>query len=313
MSKVGRYLRNPYATFDFLAMRGLLGWMPDEAYLKLLYRARAGKKLDLDRPRTFNEKLQWLKLHDHDTRYSELVDKYLVKGVVSEMLGSQVVVPTLGVWKEASQIDFACLPPQFVLKTNHDSGGIVICRDRSTFDSRRAIAFLDARLRRSYYRTTREWPYLNVPPLVFAEEYLADERPMHNDQSGARGIVDYKFYCFHGVPRFLYLSQGLDDSSTARREFLSLEWERLPFSRLGYVKFGRLPDRPNRFQEMIELARRLATDIPFVRVDLFEHNGTVLFSEMTFYPASGMTPFVPVSADARIGSLLDLGRVRVTA
>jgi len=321
MTKLRKYLKNPYALFVYLGNRGWLNWIPDRPYLKLVYRGQTGTRLNLQTPVTFNEKLQWLKLHDRDPRYTDLVDKYRVKEFVSGVLGPSAVVPTIGVWEDASQIDFSKLPNEFVLKTNHNSGGVIICRDKRFFDAKRAVVSLNAQLKRSYFWPTREWPYLGVRPVVFAEKYLSDDRTFTGDgdvrngrppgaDSELRGLLDYKFYCFHGVPQFLYVSQGLEDHSTARVAFLTLEWTALGFGRSDYVAFEHLPPKPDKLGDMIEAAKMLAADIPFVRVDLFNHHGTVLFSEMTFHPVAGMMPFVPQDADRQTGALLDLGTVR---
>lgn len=320
MGKLRKFLANPFAVVPYLGHRGLLNWLPDAAYLKLLYRARLGERLDLEDPRGFNAKLQWLKLHDRDPRYTVLVDKHLVKEVVRDALGEGAVVPTLGVWDDAAHIDFDRLPDQFVLKANHNSGGVIICRDKSSFDTGVAAAALNAQLERAYFWPTREWPYKDVRRVVFAEEYLPDLQEGGTGADGVtdgsspapamRGVVDYKFYCFHGEPRFLYVSQGLEDHATARIAFLDLDWNRLEFGRADYENFDVVPAKPACFAEMVDAARTLSAGIPFVRVDLFEQRGTVLFSEMTFHPVAGMMPFVPKEADLEIGRLLDLGRVR---
>lgn len=318
LSKLRRYIRNPYAVFVYLGNRGALNWMSDRAYLKLVYRGQTGQRLNLKSPQTFNEKLQWLKLHDRNPRYTVLVDKFLVKEEVKRVLGSQAIVPTLGAWSDAEEIDFDRLPNTFVLKANHNSGGVIICRDKSSFDTERATASMLAQLNRSYFWPTREWPYRDVRPVVFAEEYLPDDEAAvaaetdgdadPGDQ-GIRGIIDYKFYCFHGEPQFLYVARGLEDHSTARVVFLSLDWEVLGFGRSDYAEFVHVPPKPEGFTAMVAAARLLSAGIPFVRVDLFEHRGVVLFSEMTFHPVSGMMPFLPAEADAQVGALLDLGRV----
>ena len=271
--------------------------LDDERYLKMLYRARIGRPLDLENPRTFNEKLQWLKLHDRNPLYTTLVDKAEVKPWVAERIGWEHVVPTLGVWDSFDEVDFDALPERFVLKCTHDSGGLAICRDRSTFDMRAAKRKIERSLSRNFYWSGREWPYKDVKPRVLAEEYL---------DAGGPDITDYKFYCFHGEPRFLYVSQGLEDHSTARISFLSLDWEFEPFHREDYAPFETLPSKPGSFDEMQRLACVLANDIPFVRVDFYDQGSRALFSEMTFSPCSGMMPFTPREYDAEVGAMLDI-------
>lgn len=290
----------------------------DDRYLKLLFRLRMGRRLNLADPQTFSEKLQWLKLHDRRAIYTTMVDKFDVKAWVSTQIGEEYVVPNLGVWDSFEGIDFDTLPETFVLKCTHDSGGLVICSDRSTFDVNEARRKINRSLGRNYFALEREWPYRDVKPRVLAEVYLPSWSPIGesavngailDDDRDSDGIIDYKFYCFHGEPMFLYVSQGLHDHSTARMDFLTLDWEKCDFTRSDYWHFSELPVRPRNFESMIEIARDLARGIPFARVDLFEHEGRILFSEMTLHPVSGMMPIDPESADREIGKLLDLSRV----
>lgn len=285
----------------------------DERYLKLIFRIKMGQRLNLDSPRTFSEKLQWLKIHDRRPIYTHLVDKFEVKEWVTALLGESRVVPVLGVWDSFSDIDFDALPEQFVLKCTHDSGGLAICTDRTSFDIERARTKISNSLKRNYYALGREWPYKNVQPRVIAERYFPTwdpespdgilPKPLSNDDLG---VMDFKFYCFHGEPKFLYVSRGLHNHSTAQVAFLTLDWKRTDFKRQDYAEFDELPPKPARLEEMIRIAETLSSGIPFVRVDLFEHANTVLFSEMTFHPVSGMMPISPRSADSEIGKLLDL-------
>lgn len=293
--------------------RRLQSW-GDARYLKLIYWLRMGRRLNLQEPRGFNEKLQWLKLRDRNPRYIRLVDKVLAKQEVADVLGSQSIVPTLGVWDDASDIDFSRLPNQFVLKTNHNSGGVIVCRDKDALDIEHSVVWMNRRLQRSYYWSGREWPYRDVRPLVFAEKYLSNDPPSAGNSQRDRPstIVDYKFFCFHGEPRFLNVQQDMHDHHKARFAFLNIDWTFAGFDRLEYAKYEELPPRPKRLEEMLESARLLAVDIPFVRVDFFEYGDQVLFSEMTFFPTSGMIPFTSRRADREIGDWLDLARISAT-
>lgn len=294
----------------------------DERYLKLQYLLRMGKRLNVENPRSFSEKLQWLKLHDRRSVYTRMVDKYEAKQWVSERIGSAYVVPNLGVWDSFDEIDFDGLPGQFVLKCTHDSGGLAICTDPASVDFPRMRAKINNSLARNYYYHGREWPYRDVKPRILAEVYLPTWVPPGaetNSASEARvtdqveaGIFDYKFYCFHGEPQFLYVSQGLHDHQTAKMVFLTCDWEPTGFVRPDYLPFEQVPPRPSNLEEMITVVRSLSAGIPFVRVDLFEHFGRVLFSEMTFHPVSGMMPVEPKSADLMIGQFLELSRVEAT-
>lgn len=282
-----------------LALLERLTFLDDKTYLRLRYRLRMGRALHLENPKTFNEKLQWLKLHDRNPLYTVLVDKAAVKPWVAERIGSEHIVPTMGVWNSFDQIDFDALPDRFVLKCTHDSGGLAICRDRTTFDKEAAREKIEKSLGRNYYYHGREWPYKNVIPRILAEEYL-------DSPYGAIGLIDYKFYCFNGEPRFLYVSQGLENHATARISFLTLNWEFESFRRSDYSPFEKLPNKPRSFNEMLAFAKVLSKDIPFVRVDFYDGAKGALFSEMTFSPCSGMTEFEPAKADVFIGQMLSL-------
>ncbi|HMR48030.1 MAG TPA: ATP-grasp fold amidoligase family protein [Arachnia sp.] len=295
--------------------------------MKLLYWVNLGTIPNLDQPVTFNEKLQWLKLHDRDPHYTTLVDKLAVKSWVTEQIGEDRVIPLLGAWDSFDDIDFNDLPAQFVLKCTHDSGGLVICQDIKNFDHEGARNIIEHSLSSNYFSLGREWPYRDVKPRVLAEVYFPGWRPDSHvaeredtaldpgagstptPPGSTEGVIDYKFYCFHGEPEFLYVSQGLHDHRTAKMVFLNPDWTPAGFRRLDYRDFDPLPPKPRRLEQMITIARQLSKNIPFVRVDLFEHEGHVLFSEMTFTPVSGMMPFDPPDADRAIGQLLDLSRV----
>lgn len=290
--------KNPRRVLSWLGYHGMLQWMSDEDFIKQKYIANLGICPDLKEPKTFNEKLQWLKLHDRNPEYTNLVDKIKVKDWVSERIGHEYVTRTLECWNSAEEIDISELPERFVLKANHDSGGLSICRDRTTFDLAEAKARLRKSLRRNYYWGCREWPYKNVEPRAFAEEYL--------EGGSSNKIIDYKFYCFSGEPKFLYVSQGLEDHTTARISFLNLDWSFAPFTREDYAPFKELPEKPESYEKMVELARILSSGIPFVRVDFFEYRGAPRFSEMTFTPCGGFMRFKPAIWDERIGEMLSL-------
>ena len=272
--------------------------VPDETYLKIMYYMYTKKKLDLKNPRSFNEKLQWLKLHDRNPRYTTMVDKFSAKEYVASIIGKEYIIPTIGVWDNFSEIDFASLPNQFVLKCTHDSGGLAICRDKESFDIDEAKKVIERSLRHNYYYYGREWPYKNVKPRIIAEQYM--------EEKGSRSLADYKFYCFNGVPKFLYLSSGLEDHSTARISYVSLDWTIEPFKRTDYKPFEELAPKPVHFDEMKSLAARLSKDIPFSRIDFYEINGKVYFGEITLFPGSGFTVFDPEEWDERIGDYLEL-------
>ena len=280
-------------------------WMPDEICLKFWYRITIGKKLNLKEPRTFNEKLQWLKLYDRKSEYTEMVDKYEVKKYVTARIGKEYIIPTLGVWEKFEDINFEELPNQFVLKCTHDSGGIVICKDKNKFDISRARKKINRSLRNNFYWVGREWPYKNVKPHIIAEQY------MENDLSGNRRgefktLIDYKFFCFNGEPKYLYVSEDLGNHENARISFVTMDYKQAEFGREDYLPFKELPDKPIFFEKMKELATVLSKEIPFLRVDFYEINKQIYFGELTFYPGAGFTKYIPDDADLMLGNMLDI-------
>ncbi|MDK4377291.1 ATP-grasp fold amidoligase family protein [Enterococcus faecium] len=277
----------------------MLDALPDKMYLQLIYWERLGRRLHLNPPVTFNEKLQWLKLNDRKDIFTVMVDKKDAKAFVAERIGDEYIVKTLGVWDHYDDIDFSELPGRFVLKCSHDSGGLIICRDKSTLDHTKAKTKIEKSLSNNYYISGREWPYKNVKPCIIAEEYLEDSK-------GSTCLTDYKFYCFHGTPHYLYVSTGMEDHSTARISFLTLDWKFAPFGRADYKEFETLPEKPERLEDMIEIAKKLSAGTKFLRVDLYEINGKIYFSELTFFPCSGMMPFTNDKYDKLLGDMINL-------
>lgn len=272
----------------------------DKLYLEWLWYLKFCRKLDFKHPTTFNEKLQWLKLYDRKDIYTIMVDKYAAKEYVANIIGEEHIIPTLGVWNKASDIDFDSLPNQFVLKCTHDSDGNIICRDKRKLDRTSAIRKLSKSLSRQYYVRNREWPYKNVPHKIIAEQFMSDQSQSES------GLMDYKFYCFNGEPKILYISTGLEDHSTASISFVTLDWQFADFHRSDFKPFDQLPPKPSLFSEMLDIAHRLSQGHSFLRVDLYQINGKVYFSELTFSPCSGMMPFEPEEWDLKMGVLLNL-------
>lgn len=277
--------------------RGVLDWMPDAPYLKIRYYAFFGKRLRLRAPITFNEKLQWLKLHDRNPVYSVMADKYEVKKYVTDTIGSQYVIPALGVWNCFDEIDFDALPQRFVLKCTHDSGGLVICRDKSALDKTRARVKIEKCLDRNYYFRSREWPYKNIAPRVLAEEYLSDgsgEEPR-----------DYKVFCFGGTPRLILVCQSRFSGSGLTEDFYDTNWQLTEITRPGRDR-GPLIPRPVHLEEMLHTAAQFAAGIPFLRVDFYDTPEALYFGEFTFFPSSGFVGFEPEKWDETLGKWIDL-------
>lgn len=276
----------------------ILRIIPDKVYLSVMFKVRMNQWIDWKNPRTFNEKIQWLKVYDRATRYTEMADKYEAKKYVGGIIGTDHIIPTLGVWKSFDDIDFTNLPNQFVLKCTHDSGGLVICKDKDCFDYDEARRKIEASLKNNYFYYGREWPYKNIEPRIIAEQFM--------DQHESTGLIDYKFYCFDGRPQFLYVSKDLYDHSKATVTFLDLNWSKMPFERIDYKPTTTIPDRPSKFDEMVEISRKLSTGHKFLRVDLYQINDIVYFSELTFHPASGYMKVVPNEYDEVLGKYLEL-------
>lgn len=271
----------------------------DEKFLKKLFKLRMGKELNLDNPQTFSEKLQWLKLYNRKPEYTMMVDKYAVKEYVASMIGGEYIIPTLGVYNSVDEIDFNSLPNQFVLKCTHDSGGLVICKDKSKLDIKSARKKLAKSLKNNYYYQNREWPYKNTTPRIIAEQYMEDE-------SGYE-LKDYKFFCFDGEPKCCQVIAGRKDVMTV--DFFDKDWNHLPFHEPRIYPYSReLVSRPQSYENMWKLAQKLSANQPFLRVDFYNINGQIYFGELTFFPTSGMGGFDPEEWDYTFGNWIKLPR-----
>ena len=292
------YLENPRMIYAYFSSRGLLNWMPDETYLKIAYKAHIGKSLNLDNPQTFNEKLQWLKLYDRNPLYTQLVDKYKVRKYISEKIGEQYLIPLVGgPWNSVDEVDFDKLPEQFVLKCTHDSGGLVICRDKSSLDIEAAKIKLNESLKRNYYWSGREWPYKNVKPRIIAEKYMTDE-------SGT-ALDDYKFMMFNGEYKCMFVCSNRFSKDGLNVTFFDPNWNRLPFERKYHSDSNELK-KPESYSEMVNISKKLSDDKTFVRVDCYEINHRPYVGELTFSPGGGMEIFYPSEWDRKLGDWIVL-------
>lgn len=272
----------------------------DKKYLELMFKYRMGYELNLLNPKTYSEKLQWLKLNDKNPLYTKLVDKHEVKSFVSEKAGSQYVIPELGLWNNPDEIDWDKLPERFVLKTTHGGGntGVVVCKDKNAFDRELAIKRLKQSMRQDLYKDSREWPYKNVPKRILAEQYVED--------TATNELRDYKFFCFDGVVKFMFVgSERQKPGEDVKFDFFDSDYNHLVL-RQGHPNSKVLPEKPSCFEEMKEVASKLSKGIPHVRVDLYEANGHVYFGEMTFYHFGGIVPFEPAKWDDDFGEMIHL-------
>lgn len=295
MNKFTAALKDPFLVpFHILKKLAFL-FKDDERYLRWYFFLNMHKFPNLDKPVTFNEKLTWLKLHDKHPEYSALVDKYEVKEYVAGKVGSEYVVPTLGVWDDAEDIDFGALPNQFVLKATGDSGGIYICRKKTPEACREALAVMKKAQKRHFFAENREYPYKDVRPRIIAEQYLEVEP--------GKAINDYKFFCFNGEVKMLFVAT--DRPVDTRFDFFDPDFNHLPV-RQGHPWADRKLEKPAGFEEMKEIAGKLSEGFPHVRVDLYDINGKVYFGELTFFHFSANVPFEPEEWDYKLGEMLKL-------
>lgn len=311
------FVINSRYRFNILASLGVFDEISDQKYLNIAYKKAMNKKLNLNSPKTFNEKLQWLKLNDHRPEYTIMVDKYKVKEYISDILGPEYVIPTLGVWDDPEDINFDKLPEQFVLKCNHTSGlGMYICKDKSKMDIKKIKKELRKGLKQDYYLTGREWPYKDVPRKIIAEQYIADtQEDGKNDlkicEHRDTGLTDYKFFCFDGVADSVMVCIDRN-SGNPKFYFFNKEWKLCRYNIRGKnapSDFS-LP-KPKNIDKMFEIAEYLSQGIPFVRVDLYNLNGKIYFGELTFFPSSGFDSNLLPETDQYFGSLINLERIKL--
>ncbi len=270
--------------------------IPDKAYLKYMYKAHFGKKLDLKDPKAFNEKLNWLKLYNRDPEQIKLVDKYEVKKYIADTIGEEYVIPTLGIYDSFDEIDFDALPDRFVLKCTHDSGSTIICRDKANFDIDAARKKLTRKLGMNLFWHGREWPYKVVKPRIIAEKYITFD---------GDAPEDYKFFCFDGDVKCFKVDY--DRFKDHRANYYTPDGELMRFGEVVCLPdFERDVKLPKMKDEMIALAKRLSAGHPFLRVDFYELDDKIYFGELTFYPASGFGPFTPEEWDLKLGEWIKL-------
>ena len=279
-----------------------LKFLPDKEFLSLIYRFKMKKSVNWGDPKSFNEKLQWLKLYDRKPEYTTMVDKYAVKKYVADIIGEEYIIPTLGVWNHFDEINFDKLPNQFVLKCTHDSGGIVICQDKSKLNLQAAKKRIEKCLNRNFYCSSREWPYKDVKPRIIAEEYLSMFEV-------GKELIEYKFFCFNGEPRLVLICKGNPHGSGRTNDFYDMNFKHLPVT-VTYPNAKERCTKPKEFNEMQDIARRLSSGIPHLRVDLYVANGKIYFGETTFFHDAGFCKFNPPEWDKYLGDMLVLPVVK---
>ena len=292
MKKIIRKINNK------LFVKGFYNYLSDEEYLKKKYKNKFGIELDLNNPITFNEKLQWLKIHDRKDLYTKMVDKYEAKKYVEGLIGKEYIIPMLGIYENFDEINFNELPDKFVIKCTHDSGGLVICDDKFKLNIKKARRKINKSLRKNYFYSGREWPYKNVKPRVIIEEFL---------DTGKKEISDYKFWCFNGEPKMCLVCT--DRFINHKRNVYDLDWNKIDIS-LNFPNAINLNiEKPKCLNKMIELSRVLSKNIPFIRTDFYIINEKVYFGELTFFPGSGLQKIEPKEWNKKLGEMIDLNLV----
>tara|TARA_B110000908_G_C10267775_1_gene466261 strand:+ start:7563 stop:8492 length:930 start_codon:yes stop_codon:yes gene_type:complete len=297
INRIVKIIKEPYTVLFFIIkIIDYLFLIPDKMYLELLFRRVKGKKLNLNNAKSFNEKIQWLKLYDRKPEYTRMVDKYEVKKFVSNIIGEKHIIPTLGIWDEFDEIDFKKLPKQFVLKCTHDSGGLIICKNKLELNMKSSKKLIDKSLKINYYFKGREWVYKNVKPRIIAEKYIVD-----NDVEDLR---DYKFFCFNGKAKFIQVD--FNRFTNHKRNIYNTEWQFQNFK----IEYPNDPNylisKPDKLGEMILLANKLSENISSLRVDLYVVKDYIYFGELTFYPGGGFEEITPNEWDYKLGRLIEL-------
>lgn len=281
----------------YLSNKKPFHYLPDNLFLELKYRLEMGTKLNLNNPMTYNEKIQYLKLNDRNPLFTKLVDKYEVRDYVELKIGNEYLVPLYGVYENFEEINFDNLPNQFVLKTTHDSGGVVICKDKSKFNKEFAREKLEKSLKTNFFWRKREWPYKDVKPRIICEKYMED---ITENQ-----LKDYKFFCFDGKPEFMFIAA--DRETKTRFDFFDMEFNNIPVK--NYYSRSEKPEeiqKPILFDEMVRLSEKLSEGFKHLRVDFYIVNGKIYFGELTFYHFSGMKKFEPEKYDKIFGEYINL-------
>lgn len=300
LKRIKKAIKNPKLILLFFLNSRIFRLLPDDLYLKIKYRLTMGRKLDLNNPETFNQKLQWLKLYDRKPEYTQMVDKYEVRKYIKEIIGEEYLIPLLGVYDSFEEIDFDNLPDEFVLKPNHTSGNVFICKDKSKIDYKKLKKEVNRWLKREYYWLHREWPYRNVKPRIICEELIKTEN--------GGFPYDYKFYCFNGEPDNVMVCIERE-SGNPKFYFFDNEWNLLRYNLAGInAPQGFTLPKPKKMDEMFMLAKKLSSGFPFIRVDFFCENEKIYFGELTFFPASGFDVNLLKETDILFGEKLELDK-----
>lgn len=288
-------LRKPQKLILPAGQNGMLKFIPDKRYLETIFRVEMGYKLNLEHPKTYNEKLQWIKLYDRKPEYTVYADKYKVRKYIAEKIGEKYLIPLIGMYKKAEDIPWDELPERFVLKCNHASGTNIICTDKSKLDYSSAEKKLNAWLKLNAFWGGREWSYKDIEPCIICEEYLETEDGLTPN--------DYKIMCFNGVPKLIQVHHDRYGAHTL--DFMDENWKKTGIIQGPPNSTDEIP-KPEEFDEMMEIARNLSRDMYYARVDLYIVRHRVLFGEITMYPTSGFCLFDDPNTDIMLGEWIKL-------
>ena len=301
MTRLIKIIKNPRRIILVLMNKGFLNWISDETYIKIQYRAFTGKKLSLLLPETYNEKRQWLKLYGNLQNYIHLVDKFEVRNYISETIGEDYLIPLIGVWDRFDDIDFDKLPEQFVLKCTHDSGGLVICTDKTKFNLKYARKKINRALKQNFYYKYREKQYKTINPKIICEKYMVDE--------SGKELKDYKIFCFNGIPKVIHVDY--DRFTNHKRNFYDIDWNYLPVSIKVPTDCNIIIEKPSKLDKMLNIAKILSKGYPHVRVDLYLIHDKIYFGELTFSHGAGFEKFEPEEFGYQMGCWLELPKDRI--
>ncbi|MDD7766763.1 MULTISPECIES: ATP-grasp fold amidoligase family protein [Anaerococcus] len=304
INKANKYISNQEYRLRVNSKLGFYNNMNDKKFIEKMFKVTMKYPLDLENPKTFNEKLQRLKLYNRNPLYTKLVDKYKVRDYIAEKIGNEYLIPLLGVWDNPDNIDFDSLPNKFVLKCNHNSGlGMCICKDKSKLDVKEVKKELKKGLNQNYYLNGREWPYKNVPRKIIAEKYMVND-------SNSNEFTDYKFFCFNGYVDCVMVC--LDrNSGDPKFYFFDKEWNLKRLNKRGKEAPKDFTiKKPECIDEMFDIASKLSEGFPFVRIDLYQSYGKIYFGEMTLYPDSGFDSNILKESDVYFGNLIDLSLIK---
>lgn len=286
--RIKEYLKNPRLLVVKFLSKNIIP-ISDEKFIRLVFKLKLNRDINLKNPKSLNEKCQWIKLYDRNPLYSDLVDKYEVKKIIEKRIGKSYIIPTIGVYDDFDEINFDKLPNKFVIKCTHDSGGLVVCTDKNKLNLKKARSKISKSLRRNYYYNWREWPYKHVKPRIIIEKYMGEN------------LLDFKIQCFNGNVDNILVCAERSSSSGVKYYYFNEKWEFLNYSINTTEKEAKKIIKPDNLNEMLDIAKKLSKDLPEVRVDLYNIENHIYFGELTFFSEAGFDTTITIAADYEMG------------